>query len=624
MPTALPPRHKGTRVGGKKIADRWWLARDNRVHSEVFATVEHIRAHSENRRRQDMHHMRLYGNLDVSGAGWTPIRTGIPGDDGRMRYNLCASAVDTAASVIAQQRPRPHYLTTEGDFGLQRQARLRTKVLEGQFYDLGVYEIMPEVFIDAAVLGTGVVYGYIDADGKPIVERVLPMEMLVDHQDGIARKPRSIYRRRLIPREVLADMYPEHERAIRDAAGPSTHDKTDFWLTNDTTVDNVIVVEAWHLPSGNAKDGKRVICVSGGTLVSEEYVDEDFPFIFYRWKTRQLGFWGAGIVEECRDAQVRINQLIKRITQLQTLGANAWILVDQNAGVRVEQITNQPLSMVIWNSKGAKPEFQSFNPTPPELHMEIQSIREQTFSQLGLSTMVAEGKKPAGLDSGAAQRIHDDLLSRRHVMNARGYEAAHMDLVKLLERLNEQADGLSVATRSSRGWSTMIKQVDWADVRLPENKYRTSMFPTSALPTTPSGKMATVVEWIDRGFVSRPFGISLLDFPDIDAAARLELADLDVVMADVERMLDGEAAYPEPFQDLEMAADVARRSYLAAKVNGAPDDVLELFRDYIEDCRQLVMQAAPPPPLPPDMTSMPAPTEPAPAALPVELGGMIQ
>lgn len=594
----------------RKIADRWWAVPDTQVHGEVFATANHIRTHSQDRRRADMHHMRLYGNLDVAGAGHSNRLD-------RMRYNLCSSAVDTAASLIAQQRPKPQYLTQDGDWGMQRQARLRTRVLEAQLYDLDAYEIMPQVFIDAAVLGTGCVYGYV-MDGEPRLERVLPMELLVDHHDGLAGAPRCLYRRRLISRELLAELYPDHVREVAEAQGPSSDDRGDFWLSLDTTSDQVVVIEAWHLPSGaNAKDGKRAICTSAGTLVTEAHDCEHFPFAFYRWKKRQIGFWGMGIVEECRDAQVRINQIIARVEELQKLGANAWLLVDRHAGVRVEKVTNQPLSMIVWDSKGVRPEFQAFNPTPPELQNEIASIREQTFSQLGLSTLTAEGRKPAGLDSGAAQRAYDDIQSRRHVMNARGYESAYMDVVSLIERLNEEVGGdMTVATRNSRGRSTMISEVKWSEVSLPENKYRMTMFPTSALPSTPAGKMAYVSEWIDRGFVSRPFGMSLLDFPDIDAAARMELADLDAVMYDVEMMLDGKAAYPEPYQDLQLAADTARRAYLHARTNGAPDDVLELIREYVEDCRQQ-LQAAQPAPVPAPMPdAMVAPELPAPEMAP--------
>jgi hypothetical protein len=51
--------------------------------------------------------------------------------------------------------------------------------------------------------------------------------------------------------------------------------------------------------------------------------------------------------------------------------------------------------------------------------------------------------------------------------------------------------------------------------------------------------------------------------------------------------------------------ELTRKSYLRAKADGAPDDVLQLLRDFIADCEELT---APPPdaaPMPPESTAIP-------------------
>lgn len=623
-------------VQGKHLCDAWWTVDASKLPTELFRTLDVLRSNNVDRRTQDKHHMRLYGNLDVAGGGWKTSVSGLfRGDDGRMRYNLCSSAVDTAASLIAQQRPKPMFLTTEGDYGLQRQARLRTRVLEGQLYDLQAYELMPEVFVDAAVLGTGCIYGYLDPmTGDICLERVLPLELQVDHADGIGRAPRSLFRRRPIAREVLMALYPKLADKIKTAAKPSEKDRDDFWLLRDTTIDQVVVVEAWHLPSTkDGKDGKHVLSVSNAVLFEEEWCEQSFPFAFFRWKKRQVGFWGCGIVEECRDAQLRINRLIKRVEELQHRGATAWVMCPRGANVRTEQMSNAPLTLVHYDGP-QPPQIQAFNATPPELQQEIDRIREQTFSQLGLSQTQAEGKKPSGLDSGAAQRAHDDINSRRHIMNAKAYEDAYMDLVKLLEMLNgkaakhaeENGEKYTAMARVQRGRSTLVREVKWDEVKLPENKYRVTMFPTSALPSTPAGKWAAVQEWIASGFISRPYAQQLLDFPDLDAAARMELADLDAAMHDVEQMLDEVAVLPDPHMNLEMTLDVCRKAYLQARCNDAPESVLELMRDYMAELAEMLTPPAPPVPpmqaMPPDMGAPPPmPEGPMPPSL--DQGGMM-
>lgn len=631
MPTVRPSSKRNHIVkGGKTISERWWLSSDKTVAGDVWATVEHIRKASTELRKWDRHHMQLYSNLNVTGND--PSVAAGRGD--RIRFNMIASAIDTAASQIATQRPKPMYLTNEGDFGLQRQARLRTRVLEGQLYDTKSYEVMPEVFVDAAILGTGHYYGYLDPDsGEPKVERCLPGTVFVDPRDGMRRKPMCIYYRIPVAREVLAEMYPDAAKAIAGAEGPSADDKNDLWLSRDTTVDEVVVVFAWRRPTKKrGDDGRFVISVSSGVLHSEDW-EWELPIKAYRWKNRQAGYWGMGIAEAGRDPQARINKLIKRNEELENLGCNAWLLADRAAKIRVEKITNQPLSVIHFEGP-TPPLFQTVNAKNQGIDLAIDQIREQFFSEQGISTMAAEAKKPAGLDSGAAQRAYQDITSQRHQVQSKAFEQAYMDLVELLEELNERASedksDYALTARTSRGRVPLVNEVKWKDVSLPENKYRLTCFPTSALPSTPAGKMAMVSEWIASGFISRPMAQQLvLDMPDTDQAARLELADMDAVMHDVEQLLDSKPAFPDPHMDPRLAFDIARRSYLQVRTQDAPETVQQLFRDYLEDVRALLTAGAPAPAndgqgMPPDAmqpappTSVPMGAQPAlPGPLPL-------
>lgn len=571
------------------VAKCWWKAKERDVAGELFKTVGCIRSTCLTQRAEERHHMLLYGNLNVTGLEGSRAR----GDrrlDSRMRYNLCKSAVDTAQSIVAQQRPRPQYLTQAGDWGQQRQARLRTRVLEGQLHELGMYEMGPDIQRDGSINGSGHVYGYLDPDtNEPALERVLPLEYFVDHNDGMRRKPRSGYWKRAWPRDALLMQYadnPEKVRLIESASPPTADDREDLFLSINKNVDQVVLLEAWHLPSSkDAGDGRHVIAVSSGSLVDEEYNERRIPISTYRWQTRQSGYFGAGIVEETRDAQWRINQLIKKNEKLGDLGTNAMVVVHRGANVRVEQLTNQPLKIVEYEG-GTPPQMVVNNAQPPTIQMEIEQIKAEAMQQLGLSQMSMQGEKPAGLDSGKALRAFEDISSRRHLINGRIYEDFFMDVVDMLEMLNEQASkknpAYKVKARTTRGRQTLVSQVKWSEAALKEDQYTLQMWPTSALPSTPAGKWAAVQEWIDSGFISRPFAISLLDFPDLDASVRIELADLDAVMDDVEQILDGKNPLPSPYQDLAMAADVARRSMLQARVMDPPDEVMLAFEDYID------------------------------------------
>lgn len=587
-------------------ANPWWGDEGDRAKN-LFAFASFIRNATRGRRQEDLHHLRLYaGSFDVDGRGTaastrSEIKT-------RLRYNLSQSMVDTAVSMVGHTKPRPMYLTNEGDFGLQRQARLRTRALEGQLDDSGAYDMGPDIARDGAAIGTGTLYGYIcEETQEPKVERVLPLELLVDHTEGIGGAPRTIYRQHLIPREVLMGLYvdgvenPEdrarNEKAIKSAAGPDMIDEAEFWLRRDTTLDQVVVIEGWHLGVGkDRKGGRHVMAVDTGTLVDREYTRRRLPFSHYRWSTRPVGFWGQGLVERSREAQKRIHHLAERIDEQADLGSALWIVVNGTGGVRVDHIDDSPVKVVRTEIPGSEPQIHSVNGVSQDLVQQVDIIREQAFSQEGLSIQTAESRKPAGLNSGTALRAHDDINSRRHVVNTKNFEAFYMDVVDLFEDLNDEATDQghepTLGARVPRGGSTIVRDIKWGTLKIPANRHRIRVFPTSLLPSTPAGKFAAVAEIIETGFISRPFAASLLDMPDIDSAMRMELADLDFVQWQVEQMLDGKPEFPESFQDLQFAQDLTRKSYLRAKADGAPDGVLENLRNYMVDVDEKLAEAA--------------------------------
>lgn len=585
------------RINTKTKIETWYKASKSKVHSCVQDTVLHISRTNSKQTRLAKHHLKFYSNLNVAGKGSEQIAELRSRAQGRMRYNLCSSAVDTAASMIANEKPKPLFITDDGDFSLQRQAKLLTRVLEGQLDDMNAYENSSEVFIDAAVLGLGCEYGYIDPlTNKPKLERVFPLELHVDHNDGINKKPRNLFRTVLASKEVLLEQYPDKKKEIELSSSPGPEHEDIYFLTKDDTVEQIVLYYAWHLPSGpEANDGRFVLCTDKTVLIDEPWEEEFFPFVFYRWKKRQLGFFGVGIVEECKDAQWRINRLIKTQEKASDLCTTTWISVGKNDKISSEHIQNG-LGTIVRTSSNTPPRIVAFNGTPTELERDIQNIREQTFSQLGISIATAQGQKPAGLTSGVALRAHDDINSRRLLTQIKGYEKYHVDKFKLLTWLNKQAvneDGdLVIHTSINRGNSELLQQINWKEIDLPENKYKLRVQPISALPSTPAGKWATVQELLGSGMITIQTAQQLMDFPDLDSNIKLELAEVDSIMYDIDRMLDNdERLAPDPLNNIAFAIEMAKKSYLSAKIQGAPPEKLDLLREYIAAGEDMILDA---------------------------------
>ena len=122
------------------------------------------------------------------------------------------------------------------------------------------------------------------------------------------------------------------------------------------------------------------------------------------------------------------------------------------------------------------------------------------------------------------------------------------------------------------------------------------IYPSSALPTTPAGKLEKVIELYQAGFLGKEEAFSLLDFPDLEAASSRVGADYNDIMMIIEKMLDeGKYQTPEPYQNLELGVKEVQRAYLKARMNSAPKDRLELLRRWISQAQNMMGLAKPPP-----------------------------
>ena len=70
----------------------------------------------------------------------------------------------------------------------------------------------------------------------------------------------------------------------------------------------------------------------------------------------------------------------------------------------------------------------------------------------------------------------------------------------------------------------------------------------------------------------------------------------------IETMMDeGKYFPPEPYQNLENAVRKVQQAYLMYRVRNAPEDRLELLRQYMEDCQTLLNKAKMPQPTPDEL-----------------------
>lgn len=574
-----------------------WYKEKSEVHNKLFPLIRKVRENQTYRRAENLMWARLYGNVDIMGLTPTTYSRPNPVANGaRPKFNVVASCIDTLSAKISKNRPRAFFLTDGGDWSLQRKAKKLQKFIDGQFHETGTYQETDKAFIDAGTFGTGLVKVF-SIDGKIIVERVIPDEVIVDDAEAIYGKPRNLYQGKAVDRDFLIDLFPKFKSQIMDL--PKVDDEYAYY--NVTDADYVEVVEAWHLKSTDkSKDGRHAISIQNADLVMEEWNRDRFPFAKLTFKDRLAGWYGQGIAEVTMGTQVAINRILRNNDISQYLHAAAAWLVEENSAV-VSAHLNNDIGHII-KYRGIPPELKTWAAAHPEMYNQITVHIQRAYEEVGISQLSAASQKPQGLDSGKAIREYNDIESERFIKLGQKWEQFHLDITDLMidegREIAKTNKDFSVISRNGQ----FVERINWKDVDMSRDKYQMQTFPTSSLPRTPGAKMQYVTEMQNAGYVDPETAQELLDMPDIEQYSNLKFSARRVVRDAVEKMVeDGEYIAPEPFQDLQYSINYAQMYYNYAKLHGAPEESLELLRRYMEQANTMVKALNPQPQMPMEM-----------------------
>lgn len=586
---------------------KWWKSEEGKAHEALIPLVKKLAENQNYRSAENLKHVRLYGNLDILGLSSALYARPNPSNiHNRVTLNVIQSCVDTAAAKIAKNRPKPTFLTQGGDWLLQTKAKKLDKFILGQFYEGRTYEESAKCFVDAGVLGTSLIKVFSE-DSEVKNERVLVEEILCDDAEALYGKPRSLYQRKPISRDVLREMFPKYAseidtlRCINDDNGIFSPEHADM----------VEVVEAWHLRSGKkAKDGRHVMAIENATLLDAPWTRDSFPFAEYRYNPRLVGWTGQGIAEQLVGIQIQINKQLMDITISDHLNsAPAWLL--ENGSKIVSAHINNEIGHII-KYTGLPPVLQTWATYHPQKAQHLENLYQKAFEIVGISQLAAQSQKPAGLDSGKALREFNDIGTERFAQVGQRWEQFHMDIARLhileAREIYKYDRDFAVKSRSKK----FIETIKWRDVDMSDDKYQMQIFPTSTLPQTPEGRMQYVQEMMTSGLIDPDTGLELLDFPDLENSSNLKFAARNVARETVNLILeDGDYRAPEPFDDLKYLRAYAQMSYNYARIHNAPEERLELMRRLIEQCAQMLGAQTPvpgdmPPMLPPPIDPMAA------------------
>lgn len=574
--------------------NKFWYDLNGKALSEaVFQYIHRLDQDQPNIQLDNLRNMRLYGNMESSSLRNYGLYRAEPVSAvaNRVTLNVIQSMIDTVVSKLAKNKPRPSFLTDGGDWEQQRKAKKLTQFTDGLFYLTDYYAKRAMALQDSCIFGTGALKVFKDADNKIKLERVFIDELKVDTYEALYGEPRQLHQVKYIHKDVLISMFPDKEADIRAATDTRTLAAYQSNST-ETTSQMIRVVESWRLPTGPDKeDGLHTICIDGLMLSKEEYDKHYFPFLFWRWGIRPVGFFGQGLAEQLTGIQLEINKILRTIQISMHLVSVPKIFVEASSKVVSSHLNNKIGGIIKY--VGQPPVEGKLGTIPPDLFTHLDRLYARAFEIAGVSQLSAMASKPQGLNSGKALREYNDIESERFMAVAQRDEQVAIDAARMFIDIAKEIDediegGFEVKTQGSKS----LERIKWKDVALEEDAYIMQCFPVSALSKTPAGRLQDVQELMAANLISPQEGLKLLDFPDLQQFYNFNNAALHDIDRTIELMIDsGKYETPEPYQNLQAGIAKMQQAYLLYKSQGAPETRLELFRRWIEDADSLIKRA---------------------------------
>jgi hypothetical protein len=601
---------------------KWWNARTNdELKNQVLESATFLKTQQQYRFTQAGIFAKLYGNqplYNFAGSNLGKIMgstQNLPVD--RPTMNVVQSCIDTLVSRISQAKPRPLFLTDNGNYKQRKLAKQMNDFINGEMYQTKAYELGELMLRDGAVFGTGCLKIYETDDHKIALERKLLTEIFVDPNDAYYGKPTQMFELKLVDRSILQELFPKYKSDIALAEQAFPENSADG---NRSISDQIIIVEAWHLPSSKtSNDGRHVIICSAGKILDEEYNKDYFPFVFFHYSPRPLGFWGQGLAEQLMGTQSQINEMLITISRSINLVGVPRVFVESGSKVGKATLNNNIGAIVPYS--GTKPIYEVAPCIPQEMYAQLERLIQFAYQQSGISALAATAQKPAGLNSGEAIRSYDDLQSDRFATLQKRYVNVYEELAyKFCDMAKD------IAEREG-SYQTIYPNKDGTrEINLPEVKklndpFVIQCYDTSSLPKEPAGRLQKVTEMMQAGLVDPEEGRRLLDFPDIEQVDKLANASEERILKILDEIVeDGKYTPPDPFMDLLLAEKLVGQYYNLYVAANLEESKAQKLRDFFTQIQTLKQAAMPPPPpmMSPDMMAgAGAPVQAVPEARPV-------
>lgn len=546
----------------------WWSL--EKEPEETDESHEHELAHAvvrswntllaanSNRLLRWQHNAALYagGNTRIVNDEFAGLEDYSPGPyvpTSRAVYNICKALPQTFASQVQRETPRVMYQTMAGDDTLRTKAQNLTRYTDAVMSRNKIRKQDESFAVTANVLGTALVEVICEDENIKIVY-VPPWEVQFDETDAADDDPTCLIRCRRRSVQWLRDNFPASKVDFEELEHKSKK-------SNGCTV--VPVYEAWYVNDPGQSNGVHVICTVDNVLLEDREYDLGMPYVSYRVDRQVRGWWGEGLVYDCAGCQSRLEQLLR--DKAQALHWTAWphLMVpgDQNRnGFKInQQQYDDRIGSVIYYT-GMRPQWEVANAAyHPSVDREIDFLKSIKFEERGLSQLTATGQKPAGLNSGEAQRVYQDATSTRLIQYIKAWNQFHVDIAERVFEVSKKflKKNTKVSLKGAFG-GTM--QLPWKELDLDRDAFNLTMWDTSMLPIHPAARLEKLNEMLQAQQVDPETYRELSGMPDVEGVLSRTTAPRRAAEHVIVQINAGKSIDPlEDWMDLKAIVELAKQ-----------------------------------------------------------------
>lgn len=569
----------------------------------VVACASHVadlEAHQSARVTELLKLASIYSNRDQF-QGAHMARDATSYNHRRALQNLTQVGLDTLVARLVDNECHITFNTDDADYGLELRAKNQEAFVAGEMYRLDAYRQLEAMGRDGGWAGDGWLH-FFELDKKVCVERAFPAEMYLDLQSTLSAPPRELYRVRYVTRAYARRRWPDMVDIIAEL--PASEPVYTHYAEG---VDLIKLVEAYHLPDrefGEHAKGWKLIFCSNVLIERKEWTRNEFPYVRFQWSPDVCGGYSVGLIEQIAPLQLEFNRIKLRKSQSIHLLAvpRVWL----NAGAQFEPSFNTEVGWV-YKFTGERPVTEVGLAVPPDLWNEEQRIQAAILLQCGISPFDAQQETPDRFDSRPGLREYAQLASKRHALVSKNWERAHMDCARQIIALAKSIYEEYGEYRTIGHAKEFVREIDWSEANLEDDRFRMQLAATNLLPTDPVGKRLGVQDLAQAGaFQSDPQMLweLLTGAPDIDRFVNRKLAGQKLIEKQIYMITERQTYMgPDEMQDVQQAKVLAQEAYwlIAAKTPHGKDDekkhekVLAMLDQYRQECegiQQRIQQQA--------------------------------